>query len=162
MGWLFTAHQSKADLVRERTAPWQTEEVRGTTLAHCLRGQRLWKVVEIERKASGARERYIALDLLAYQGGAWGYKDLCEAEHPYYYSCPLGYLDLAPTECAAWREGVRAYHRRFAAGQCVRLIRCRIPWVRITQIKPLRGEYGGMVYRLRRGDLGELLTEAAP
>ncbi|MGH8588465.1 MAG: hypothetical protein ACREXX_03720, partial [Gammaproteobacteria bacterium] len=33
MGWLFTAHQSKAELVRERTVPWQTEEARGTTLA---------------------------------------------------------------------------------------------------------------------------------
>ncbi|MGH8472385.1 MAG: hypothetical protein ACREVJ_08045 [Gammaproteobacteria bacterium] len=68
MGWLFTAHQSKAELVRERTA--QTEEARGTTLAHCLRGQCLWKVVEIER--DGAKERYIALDLLAYQDGSWG------------------------------------------------------------------------------------------
>ncbi|MGH8654585.1 MAG: hypothetical protein ACREYE_21530 [Gammaproteobacteria bacterium] len=71
-------------------------------------------------------------------------------------------LELAPAECEAWREGVRAYHRRFAVGQCVHLIRCRIPWVRITQLKPLRGEYGDIVYRLRRADLGELLTEAAP
>ncbi len=160
MGWSFTPHQSKAGLVRERTAPWETEEARGTTLAHCLRGQCLWKVVEIER--DGAKERYIALDLLAYQGGSWGYKDLYEAMHPYYYNCPLGYLDLAPAECAAWREGVRAYHRRFTVGQRVQLIRCPIPWVRITRLKPLCGEYGGIVYRLRRADLGELLTEAVP
>lgn len=91
MGWSFTAHQSKTALVRECTAPWHTEEARGATLAHCLRGQCLWKVVEIER--DGAKERYIALDLLAYQDGIWGYKDLCEAMHPYYYSCPLGYLE---------------------------------------------------------------------
>ncbi len=93
MGWLFTAHQRKAELVRERTAPWQTEEVRGTTLAHGLRRQCLWKVVEIEHQASGAKERYIALDLLAYHSCSW---------------------------------------------------------------------YDGIVYRLRRADLGELLTEAAP
>ncbi|MGH8627557.1 MAG: hypothetical protein ACREYC_20580, partial [Gammaproteobacteria bacterium] len=113
-------------------------------------------------KASGARERYIAVDLLAYQGRTWGYKDLYEVEHPYYYSCPFGYLERVPAECEAWREGVRAYHRRFAVGQCVRLIRCRIPWVRITHLRPLCGEYGGIVYRLRRADLGELLTEATP
>ncbi|MGH8472386.1 MAG: hypothetical protein ACREVJ_08050 [Gammaproteobacteria bacterium] len=82
--------------------------------------------------------------------------------HPYYYSCPLGYLKLAPADCAAWREGVRAYHRRFTIGQCVRLIGCCIPWVRTTQLKPLCGEYGGIVYRLRRADLGELLTDTAP
>jgi hypothetical protein len=32
--------------------------------------------------------------------------------HPYYYSCPLSYLDLAPEQSADWRAGVRAYHVR--------------------------------------------------
>lgn len=32
--------------------------------------------------------------------------------HPYYYSCPLSYLDLAPEQSAEWRAGVRAYHAR--------------------------------------------------
>ena len=32
--------------------------------------------------------------------------------HPYYYTCPLSYLDLAPEQSADWRAGVRAYHAR--------------------------------------------------
>jgi hypothetical protein len=34
--------------------------------------------------------------------------------HPYYYSCPLRFLDLAPEQSRAWREGVRAYHAQRA------------------------------------------------
>ena len=45
-------------------------------------------------------------------GGQWGYKPLDESMHPYYYSCPLSYLDLAPEQSAEWRAGVRAYHAR--------------------------------------------------
>ena len=36
--------------------------------------------------------------------------------HPYFYSCPLKYLDLVPIEQfgghAEWRELVRKYHAR--------------------------------------------------
>ena len=35
-----------------------------------------------------------------------------ESMHPYYYTCPLSYLDLAPEQSADWRAGVRAYHAR--------------------------------------------------
>ena len=44
----------------------------------------------------------------------WGYKDLDEAMFPYYFSCPLKYLDMVPIEIYGghpeWRERVRAYH----------------------------------------------------
>ncbi|MCK5431218.1 MAG: hypothetical protein KAJ03_00670, partial [Gammaproteobacteria bacterium] len=42
--------------------------------------------------------------------GEWGYKPLSEAEHPYYYTCPLSYLKLAPPTSPEWREMVRAHH----------------------------------------------------
>ena len=44
----------------------------------------------------------------------WGYKDMEESMHPYYYSCPLSYLELVPIDQyggnAAWRAGVQQYH----------------------------------------------------
>jgi hypothetical protein len=49
-----------------------------------------------------------------YEG--WGYKDLDESMGPYYFSCPLKYLDMVPIDRyggnAEWRAGVVAYHER--------------------------------------------------
>ena len=37
-----------------------------------------------------------------------------ESVHPFFYSCPLGYLEMVPIETSGgnpeWRVGVRAYH----------------------------------------------------
>ena len=62
--------------------------------------------------APGQSLRYIRCDLLERSGGQWGYKPLDESMHPYYYTCPLSYLDLAPEQSADWRAGVRAFHTR--------------------------------------------------
>src|SRR3546814_16245151 len=71
------------------------------------------KVEGVHRDLSpGQSLRYIRCDLLECSGGQWGYKPLDESMHPYYYSCPLSYLDLAPEQSADWRAGVRAYHAR--------------------------------------------------
>ena len=41
---------------------------------------------------------------------------MSESVHPYFYYCPLGYLDMVPLEVyggyAEWRELVRQYHAR--------------------------------------------------
>ncbi|MFO6370232.1 hypothetical protein, partial [Pseudomonas aeruginosa] len=87
-------------------------------IAHALRGNVLWSVTQVTAKADGVHRdlapgqslRYIRCDLLQRSGGQWGYKPLDESMHPYYYSCPLSYLDLAPEQSADWRAGVRAYH----------------------------------------------------
>ena len=164
MGWLYYAATKKA-LIADRTAAWKTDDVCGTTIVFCVRGYRLWKVVEVEYHKEGTKERYIARDLLACHG-RWGYKDLYEAEHPFHFDCPLGYLAQAPVECEKWREGVHAYHarmhRRVEIGQRIALSGSRIPWVRIVSVRPLRGEYRGSVYRLPRVLLGEPLPESMP
>ncbi|MGH7429029.1 MAG: hypothetical protein ACREJ4_11845 [Candidatus Methylomirabilaceae bacterium] len=168
MGWLFTYNSTKQDLIRARTAPWETELARGEILAYCVRGNGLWKVVEVEDQRTGEKERYIALDRLAYDKGSrgWGYKDLYESDHPYYYDCPLGYLAQVPVECEKGREGVQAQHarihRRIEIGQRIALSGSRIPWVRIVSVRPLRGEYRGTVHRLPRALLGEVLPESVP
>jgi len=54
----------------------------------------------------------IGCHLLESEGREWGYKFLVEAEHPYYYSCPLRYLDMAPQRCATWRARVHAFHQQ--------------------------------------------------
>ncbi len=43
----------------------------------------------------------------------WGYKDMPESMHPFYYACPLEFLDLlsepVSEDSAAWRRKVREY-----------------------------------------------------
>jgi hypothetical protein len=130
MGWLFTAGSTRKTLIAERTSNWTTEGAEGMTvtstcLAHRYRGGAfsgvLWAVWERTFTRDGQPvkpvERWITCDLLRHQRDyGWGYKDLDESMHPYFYSCPLKYLEMVPIDQyggnAEWRECVRVYHAR--------------------------------------------------
>jgi len=129
MGWLFKAGSSRRDLIAENTKGWErTKEdgtiIKSTCLAHCYRGGIfsgvLWSVWERTFVKDGQQveptQRWIVCDLLRCVQGEWGYKDMEESMHPYFYSCPLKYLTLVPIEefggHAEWRELVRSYHSR--------------------------------------------------
>jgi hypothetical protein len=130
MGWLFKSGCSRRDLVAERTEDWERTNAEGmlvktTCLAHCYRGGVfsgvLWTVWGRSFTKDGAEiqpiERWIGCDLLRSQKGfGWGYKDLDESMFPYYFSCPLKYIDLVPIEKfggnAEWRATVHRYHQR--------------------------------------------------
>jgi hypothetical protein len=131
MGWLFTAGSTRRGQIEERTKGWErtTEDglvVTSTCLARCYRGGVfsgvLWTVWERTFTKEGhqtqATERWIGCDLLRYQRYGWGYKDLDESMFPYFFSCPLKYLDLVPLGQygghAEWREQVRLHHARMA------------------------------------------------
>ena len=122
MGWTYPADVSRKELIEQRTRPWDREidgvTVRSTCLAHCFRGV-LWSVWERTFERDGKQvektQRWITCDLIRCHGGDWGYKDMQEAEHPYYYSCPQKYLDLVPIEQYGghpdWRLEVRHRHQ---------------------------------------------------
>lgn len=117
MGWYFS-RQSKADLVQELIAPQESHVAGIKVIAYTLSGDVLWSVVEFTAKRpnvhpeleAGESLHFIRCDLLQSSGGEWGYKPMDESMHPYYYSCPMSYLDMAPERSREWREGVRAYH----------------------------------------------------
>ena len=119
MGWYFSP-QSRSELIAELIAPQETERASVKVIAHALRGNVLWSVAQVTAKAEGVHRDLtpgqslctIRCDLLERSGGQWGYKPLDESMHPYYYSCPLSYLNLAPEQSADWRAGVRAYHAK--------------------------------------------------
>lgn len=130
MGWLFKPGSTRRELVEERTQDWQRASnqmlVKSTCLAHCFRGGRfsgvLWSVWEQTFTEGGQevdpKRRWIQCDLLQFSKSSdgWGYKDMEESMHPYFYSCPLGYLKMVPIEQFRgnedWRNGVRSYHQR--------------------------------------------------
>ncbi|MGP3790508.1 hypothetical protein [Pseudomonas sp. B392_1p] len=117
MGWLFSSW-SRSELIHHLIQPEDNPRVSTRVIAHALRGNVLWSVVELTAKvesihqdlAPGESLRYIRCDLLQRSGHQWGYKDLCESVHPFYYTCPLSYLDMVPVASPEWRERVRAYH----------------------------------------------------
>lgn len=114
MGWTYnTRPQSKAayvdELLREYTSP-------STLLKHSLRGSRLWVLIR-----RGDRAPEIGLLLLHSMGGYWGHKGMGEADGPFYYDCPLSFLNAAPEpDCLAsrnhldsgrgWRSFVQEHH----------------------------------------------------
>src|SRR3546814_21001312 len=91
MGWYFSS-QSRSDLIAELVAPQETERVSAKVIAHTLRGNVLWSVVEMTAKVEGVHRdlspgqslRYIRCDLLECSGGQWGYKPLDKSIPPSY------------------------------------------------------------------------------
>ena len=139
MGWLFCEGMTRKDLIEDRTKAWERTTgdllVKSNCLAHCYRGGSfsgvLWAVWErtfsIDGNESQPSERWITCDLIQYQrNSGWGYKDLDESMGPYYYSCPMKYLNLVPIEQFGgnknWRSLVIAHHQRKRAKRTSRMI----------------------------------------
>lgn len=135
MGWLFYKN-SKDELVKDLLDPAKYSSA--TITDHSLRGNHLW--IQIEK--NDTKERLIGLFLLGSSGRTfqnWGYKDMDETMHPYYYDCPLRLIDTATEPLneasAEWRKKVRAHWER-----------------KKSTPKPVSGmtvNYGGTQYQLR-------------
>src|SRR5574337_692688 len=104
MGWTFV-RQTRDQLIRELLAPQASERACCEVIDHTLAGDVLWTVVRVTARqagvmglAAGESVCYIGYHMLESSGGDWGYKSLDESVHPYYYSCPLRYLDMAPVQ----------------------------------------------------------------
>ena len=138
MGWTYPHGLNRKQLIAQRVEGWERDTgemlVKSTCLKHCYRGGVfsgvLWSVWERTFMKDGDEvqpsERWIQCDLLRCDQGSWGYKDMMEAEHPYFFSCPLGYLDLVPINeyggNTEWREQVIEHHRRRAEKRRCRAI----------------------------------------
>ncbi|HBO3954615.1 hypothetical protein [Pseudomonas aeruginosa] len=117
MGWLFSS-RTRSELIQDLIRPEDTARASVRVLVHALRGNVLWSVSEVTAKTTGVHPdlapgesmRFIRCDLLQRSGGEWGYKAMDESMAPYYYSCPLRYLDMAKELSPGWREKVRAHH----------------------------------------------------
>lgn len=127
MGWLF-GHYTRKSLVDHLLHGNGVK-----TIKHCFKGNNLWAVQE-GTKTDGTLIKFIALYLLRGSPKVttdpynWGYKDMDEGAGPYYYNCPLAYLDMVPDpggHATEWRKQVREYHakanQKLVEGQRIRL-----------------------------------------
>ncbi len=122
MGWLFS-HRCKDDLVQELLASDNTFTRNRTVLDHALVGDELWTVVQLELNVTGIingnavgdHYTYINCDLIECSDGLWGHKSIPEEMGPYYYGCPLHFLDMATEGInPQWRKMLRQYHQQRA------------------------------------------------
>ena len=114
-----------------------------TCLHQSVQGNELWTIWE---KKDGAR--IILLFLLASKKLCWGYKEISEQAGPYYYKCPLGFLEIAPVVNKNWRDKVYEYHskrlgnlslrKQIVIGTIVGLDNPENEF-RVTHLKPLQG-----------------------
>jgi len=132
MGWEF-AWRSRKELI----AHLCDEPTDYKTLARKVTRERgksvLWAVHEIgpdDKENPGLR--FIVCYLMDRKSGLHGYKEMGETMGPFYYSCPLSFLEMVPEpegeNVKEWRENVLKYHaymaeraRRLAEGR--RLVR---------------------------------------
>ena len=135
-------------------------------LAHKLAGNVLWSVWQVsEGKTS---HRYIRCDLLKKYKTIWGYKDMEESMHPYYYSCPLKYLEMVPEVAnQEWRDLVGMHHAIRAIdlrpGMIVGINVDGIPALKVIQTKPLAGETrDGHRFKFSRNNMTGAVYETWP
>ncbi|MDR3214557.1 MAG: hypothetical protein LBT71_11660 [Azoarcus sp.] len=120
MGWTFMP-VSREELIQRLIAPKDGEELHAETIDHDVQDRMLWSVERLTARqktsflAAGQSGNFIVCYLLDTHRDNWGYKALEESMHPFEYSCPLPFLDLAPEQCPAWRRGVRKFHELYSA-----------------------------------------------
>lgn len=73
----------------------------------------VWRVRTLNGEAIASHQDYIRCTLLERTAHGWACKHLSEDEGPYYYSCPLRFLEM--TTCCGmyahqWRVHVRQHH----------------------------------------------------
>jgi hypothetical protein len=133
MGWTHTKGATKASIVagliadqpRHPGCRWSNSEqkivetgfdVESKTLAHKVVRNTLWTVCEVVHYKEGkefSRQRFIGCYLLgSAQRYGWGYKAMDESMEPFYYDCPLSFLDKVPVVKPEWRAKVKEYHQK--------------------------------------------------
>jgi len=116
MGWYYTTGAARRDIIKEIIEAH--ERPNGgyfKTVRHCCSGNTLWTVHEnkVCTKTGDEISHWIGCYLLTRgTGDGWGYKPMDESMGPYYYSCPLSYLKMAPATNEQWRTGVVSYWAR--------------------------------------------------
>jgi len=183
MGWTYPHGATRRQIIEELTPEERSygESVGGgffRTLRHCCRGNVLYALHE-SVKGDGSSWKWIGVYLLQRDNrdGSWGYKDMDESMHPYYYNCPVSYLDAAdePTtqDAKTWRAEVRRQAeerkkqnaKRPEKGQVWSCYGANCKKIRIVEVKGRRivadNLTGGGRYRILKKLLGERLEASS-
>jgi hypothetical protein len=180
MGYSSHRGYTKQDLINYVAKDWSDGDSETKLLKKAVRGSHLWMVFERTKKATGSKERFIALSLMSMDKGfGYGSKDMTEHEGLTDYDCPLEFLEMqpdAPNEYSErWREKVREFHaiqarrrqvqKSVSTGDRLKLVDGCVPSfvvVQFVQQKPrkiLGTGPDGRTYRVRPRHIAEIMGE---
>lgn len=107
MGWYYTHGATRRDIIGQIVRDSTNPSMNRSVLRKAFSGNTMWTVETV------GEDTFIGCYLLGRTkcNGlmSWGYKPMCEAMHPFYYTCPELFLKLAPVANRTWREKVHAY-----------------------------------------------------
>lgn len=112
MGWDSSSSWRNAKDVHASIRRDYTGDGQATIIAEAAKnfGRHFWVVFET------TKGKFISLFLIERQGfkndSQWAYKHITESEGPFYYTCPIDFLDMAPETNAEWRGKVVAEHSK--------------------------------------------------
>lgn len=128
MGWTYywaPSTTKTADLVikdlegKTKTRQWEV-------IDHAMRGSVFYGLVKVTDLTDGTVSHYGAVWLTSRRNGEFGYKDMSEGAHPYYYDCPKRILDkldkLAPNPGQSAREWRQRCRDKAAKGRGSKLV----------------------------------------
>ncbi len=156
------------EIISQLTQPIPGRVRHRTCLAHALRGHVLWSVWEDCDQKTGRVTRVIGCDVVIRSAdGGWTYENTDESMGPYYYSCPLKYLEMVPeVQNEAWRDGVKHYHRNLklsfqvALGQTIRVVNKPFTYGTLVSKKPLMvRDDQGRLWRIKRADIESITSD---
>ena len=101
MGWDFIPGATRKQIIEQC--------VNSNSHAKCIEKYSCWN--ELWTVWQKGNEKYILLFLLKKEKNAWGYKCMDEAQHPYYYNCPVRFFQIAPEINPIWRKEVVKFHK---------------------------------------------------
>ena len=81
-------------------------------IKHHRKGNEFWQLI---KKADDTHVIVVNIIEKDRSSGEVYVKSLTEDCGPYYYNCPLAWLDIAEEACSSWRERVRTFHARTLA-----------------------------------------------
>ena len=182
-------HRSDLIAERTQKQEWVNKDgskVESIALKHCYKGGMrsgvlyiVWDRTITPASGPAKTERFLEVDLVQFRkdnqmGATWGYKDFDCCCGPYNLSCPVSYLDLCPPHegefCKGWHDKVRAHAaakkanreriKTLKLGDTVQLTAgCNVQSLRITSLKPLKGEYGYVSYKIKASLIDWAATE---
>ena len=111
MGYDYFKNFSREDAILRALQSCETEYVTVSTVKHRIVGDILWILRKTRKKCEDSCDlNWIECVILDQSDYGWGFKRLSEVSCPYYYSCPIEWLALAPVTCIDWRrEVIRQY-----------------------------------------------------
>ena len=113
MGWTFPHSTTTKARLKEEILSDYRHHPNWKILKTALVGSCFWMALHSLK----TDEKFIVLYLMEKHDGVYGYKDMDETMHPFFYNCPLSLLDLTTSpknEANPWRRAMRANAARVA------------------------------------------------